>query len=53
MTTEHEATCVPSLFVAGDASRREQSAIVAAAEGVLAAIAINTQLLAEDLSHAL
>jgi thioredoxin reductase len=50
MTTEHEATCVPGLFVAGDASRREQSAIVAAAEGVLAAIAINTQLNAEDLA---
>jgi thioredoxin reductase len=36
MTTEHEATCVPGLFVA--------------AEGVLAAIAINTQLNAEDLA---
>ena len=40
-------------IVAGDASRREQFAIVAAAEGVLAAIAINTQLIAEDLAMTL
>ncbi len=49
-TTEYEATNVPGLYVAGDASRRVQLAIVAAAEGAQAAFAINTALLKEDLA---
>jgi thioredoxin reductase len=49
-TGEHEETNVPGLFVAGDASRRVQLAIVAAAEGAEAAFAINTELLKEDLA---
>lgn len=49
-TTEYEATNVPGLYVAGDASRRVQLAIVAAAEGAEAAFAINTALLKEDLA---
>ena len=49
-TGEHEETNIPSLFVAGDASRRVQLTIVAAAEGAEAAFAINTALLKEDLA---
>jgi thioredoxin reductase len=45
----HEATNVPGLYVAGDASTGVQLAIVAAAEGARAAFAINTALLREDL----
>ncbi len=48
-TGEYEETTVPGLFVAGDASRRVQLAIVAAAEGAEAAFAINSALLKEDL----
>ena len=40
-TDEHEATNVPGLYVAGDASRDVQFAIVAAAEGAEAVAAIN------------
>ncbi|SEO91880.1 Thioredoxin reductase [Methylobacterium sp. ap11] len=47
-TGEYEETNVPGLYVAGDASRRVQLAIVAAAEGAMAAFAINTELLRED-----
>ena len=49
-TGEYEGTCVPGLYVAGDASRRVQLVIVAAAEGAQAAFAINTELLKEDLA---
>jgi len=42
-------TNVPGVFVAGDASRDAQFAIVAAAEGVKAAVAINKALLHEEL----
>ncbi len=49
-TGEYEETNVPGLFVAGDASRRVQLAVVAAAEGAEAAFAINTALLKEDLA---
>lgn len=45
---DYEKTNVPGLFVAGDASRRVQFAIVAAAEGAMAAFAINMELIAED-----
>ena len=47
---EHEATNVPGLYVAGDASRRAQFAIVAAAEGAQAAEAIHESLVREDLA---
>ena len=43
-----EGTNVPGLFVAGDASKDVQLAVVAAAEGAKAAIAINTALQLED-----
>ena len=48
-THSYEKTNVPGLYAAGDASRRVQFAIVAAAEGAMAAFAINTELLKEDL----
>lgn len=48
-TGPYETTSVPGLYVAGDASRRVELTIVAAAEGAEAAFAINTQLLKEDL----
>jgi thioredoxin reductase len=50
-TGDSEATGVPGLFVAGDASRDAQLVIVAAAEGALAAVAINTLLTRRDLSR--
>jgi thioredoxin reductase len=50
-TGEYEQTNVPGLYVAGDASRRVQLVIVAAAEGAEAAFAINTALLKEDLAR--
>jgi thioredoxin reductase len=51
-TSEYEKTNVPGVWVAGDASRRVQWAIVAAAEGALAAFAINTELTEEDVALA-
>jgi thioredoxin reductase len=48
-TDEDEMTCVPGLYVAGDASRDVQLAIIAAAEGARAAFAINKSLIGEDL----
>ncbi len=50
-TSEHETTNVPGVYVAGDASHREQKIIVAAAEGTQAAIKIHESLWAEDLRH--
>ena len=44
ITSDYESTCVPNLFVAGDASEQLQLAIIAAAEGANAAFAINTAL---------
>ena len=49
MENRFEASNVPGLYVAGDASRDVLQAIVAAAEGAEAAIAINTALIKEDL----
>ncbi|MDQ5844365.1 MAG: NAD(P)/FAD-dependent oxidoreductase [Acidobacteriota bacterium] len=49
-TGEYETTNVPGLYVAGDASRLVQFVIVAAAEGAQAAVAINKELMKEDLS---
>lgn len=48
-THSYERTNIPGLYVAGDASRRVQFAVVAAAEGAMAAFAINTELLDEDV----
>jgi thioredoxin reductase len=47
-TGKLEGTNIPGLFVAGDASRDVQLAVVAAAEGAKAAIAINTALQLEN-----
>jgi thioredoxin reductase len=47
-TGKLEGTNIPGLYVAGDASRDVQLAVVAAAEGAKAAIAINTALQEED-----
>jgi thioredoxin reductase len=47
-TGKLERTNVPGLFVAGDASRDVQLAVVAAAEGAKAAIAIHSALQDED-----
>jgi thioredoxin reductase len=44
-----EATSIPGLWVAGDASRDALQAIVGAGEGSTAALAINTSLVEEDL----
>jgi thioredoxin reductase len=40
----YEATCVPGVYVAGDASRDVLLAVVAAGEGAAAAVAINSAL---------
>jgi thioredoxin reductase len=48
-TYDYEMTDVPGLYVAGDTSRFVQFAIVAAAEGAQAAVAINKELMKEDL----
>ena len=47
-TGAYEKTNVPGLYVAGDASHHVELAIVAAAEGAMAALAINAELLEED-----
>lgn len=47
-TGEYEASDIPGVYVAGDASKLVQLAIVAAAEGAQAAFAINTDLIRED-----
>ena len=49
-TGDYEATSVHGVYVAGDASRMVQFVIVAAAEGAQAAVAINKELMKEDLS---
>ncbi len=49
-TGKYETTHLKGLFVAGDASRKVQWVVVAAAEGAEAAFAINTDLLKEDLA---
>ena len=48
-TGEYEATNMHGLYVAGDASRMVQFVIVAAAEGAQAAVAINKELMKEDV----
>jgi len=49
-TGKYETTHLKGLYVAGDASRKVQWVIVAAAEGAEAAFAINTDLVKEDLA---
>src|SRR5688500_17384476 len=49
MTKDHETTNVPGVYVVGDASHREQKVIVAAAEGMLAAMKIHESLWSEEL----
>lgn len=46
---DYEITSVPGVYVAGDASRLAQFVIVAASEGAQAALAINKELMKEDL----
>jgi thioredoxin reductase len=46
-----EATNVPGLYVAGDASKEAQFAIIAAAEGAEAGMSINKALLKDDLAQ--
>jgi thioredoxin reductase len=46
-----EATDVPGLYVAGDASKDAQFVVVAAAEGAEAGMAINRALLKDDLAQ--
>jgi thioredoxin reductase len=48
-TGKCEATNVPGLYVAGDASKEAQFVVVAAAEGMEAGMAIHKALLEEDL----
>lgn len=48
-TGDYETTNVPGLYVAGDSSRLVQFVIVAASEGAQAAVAINKELMKEDL----
>ena len=48
LTNAQEETRVRGLFVAGDATRDVQFAVVAAAEGATAAVAIDHELLHED-----
>jgi thioredoxin reductase len=50
-TGKHETTNIPGLYVAGDASRAVQLAIIAAAEGAQAAFAIDSALAKEDLER--
>ena len=48
---EKAATCVASLYAAGNASRGVQMVIAAAAEGTLAAVAINNALVEADAEN--
>ena len=48
-TGQYELTSIPGVYAAGDASRLAQFVIIAAAEGAQAAVAINKELMKEDL----
>ncbi len=48
---EKAATCIPGLYAAGNASRGVQMVIAAAAEGTLAAVAINNALVEADAEN--
>jgi thioredoxin reductase len=47
-TDKFERTCIPGLFAVGDCSRNVQFVAVAAAQGAIAAEAINVELQKED-----
>ncbi len=51
-TDRFEGSCVPGLYVAGDASEDVQLVVVAAAEGAKAGFAMNRSLQKEDLAQA-
>jgi thioredoxin reductase len=48
-TGDYKTTNVPGLYVAGDSSGLAQFVIVASSEGAQAAVAINKELMREDL----
>ena len=48
-TGEYEVTSVSGVYAAGDTTRLAQFVIIAASEGVKAAVAINKELMKEDL----
>jgi thioredoxin reductase len=50
-TGAYEASDIPGVYVAGDASKLVQLAIVAAAEGAQAAFAIHTDLIREETEN--
>lgn len=50
-TGKYEATDIPGLFIAGDAARSIQLAIIAASEGASAAVLINDALIKRDLAR--
>ncbi len=50
VTGEYEVTSVPGVYAAGDISRLAQFVIVAASEGAQAGLAINKELMKEDLA---
>ena len=52
-TDRRECASVPGVFIAGDASHDVQFAIVAAAEGARAAVAIHRELVAEERAIAM
>jgi len=49
ISNRQEATNVPGIYVAGDSAFHSHMAIIAAAEGAIAALAINTELLRRDI----
>ena len=51
ITGANGATSVPGVWVAGNVSNARAQVITAAGEGSAAAIAINTDLVDEDVSH--
>lgn len=51
-TDENGHTGVPGLYAAGDATGQVQQVLIAATKGVFAAVAMNTELLEEDLAAA-
>ncbi len=51
VSNRHEATNVPGVYVAGDAAWHSHMAIIAASEGAIAALAINTDLLRQDVKE--
>jgi thioredoxin reductase len=49
VSDRHESTNVPGIYVAGDAASHSHMAIIAASEGAIAALAINTELLRQEV----